>query len=58
MNMGMKFEDLEAWREARVVVKRVYDLTRNEGLKRDFGLCDQVQRSSVSVMTNIAGSAP
>jgi four helix bundle protein len=56
--MGMKFEDLEAWREARVVVRRVYDLTRNEGLKRDFGLCDQIQRSSVSVMTNIAGSAP
>ncbi len=52
--MGMKFEDLEAWREARVVVKRVYDLTRNEGLKRDFGLCYQIQRSSVSVMTNIA----
>ena len=41
--MGMKFEDLEAWREARVVVRRVYDLTRNEGLKRDFGLCDQIQ---------------
>ena len=52
--MGMKFEDLEAWQEARVVVRRVYDLTRNEGLKRDFGLCDQIQRSSVSVMTNIA----
>ena len=52
--MGMKFEDLEAWQEARSVVRRVYDLTRSEGLKRDFGLCDQVQRSSVSVMTNIA----
>ena len=52
--MGMKFEDLEAWQEARVVVRRVYDLTRSERLKRDFGLCDQIQRSSVSVMTNIA----
>ena len=50
----MKFEDLEAWKESRVVVQRVYELTRNEGLKRDFGLCDQIQRSSVSVMTNIA----
>jgi four helix bundle protein len=52
--MGMKFEDLEAWQKARSVVRRVYDLARSEGLKRDFGLCDQVQRSSVSVMTNIA----
>jgi hypothetical protein len=38
--MGMKFEDLEAWQGSRVVVQRVYELTRNEGLKRDFGLCD------------------
>jgi four helix bundle protein len=50
----MKFEDLEAWQEARSVVRRVYGLTGNESLKRDFGLCDQIQRSSVSVMTNIA----
>jgi four helix bundle protein len=52
--MGMKFEDLEAWQEARVVVRRVYALTRTSELKKDFGLCGQVQRSSVSVMTNIA----
>jgi len=52
--MGMKFEDLEAWQGSRAVVRRIYALTRNEGLKRDFGLCDQIQRSSISVMTNIA----
>lgn len=52
--MGMKFEDLEAWQEARVMVRRVYTLTRQEQLKRDFGLCDQVRRAAVSVMTNIA----
>jgi len=50
----MKFEDLEAWQGSRAVVRRIYALTRNEGLKRDFGLCDQIQRSSISVMTNIA----
>jgi len=50
----MKFEDLEAWQEARVVVRRVYALTRTSELKKDFGLCGQAQRSSVSVMTNIA----
>ena len=30
----MKFEDLEAWQEARSVVRRVYGLTGNESLKR------------------------
>lgn len=52
--MAMKFEDLDAWQEARVTVRQVYALTRKDVLKRDFGLCDQVQRSAVSVMTNIA----
>lgn len=50
----MKFEDLEAWQEARAVVRQIYRLTRNDGLKRDYGLCNQIQRSAVSVMTNIA----
>jgi four helix bundle protein len=53
-DMGMKFEDLEVWQEARILVRRVYELTRQEGLKGDYGLCNQVQRSAVSVMTNIA----
>lgn len=52
--MSMKFEDLEAWQEARGVVREIYNLTRNDDLKRDYGLCSQIQRSSVSVMTNIA----
>lgn len=56
--MGMKFEDLEAWKEARTLVRCVYELTRDEALKRDFGLCSLIQRAAVSVMTNIAGSAP
>lgn len=52
--MGMRFENLEAWQKARIVVRQVYGLTRNEGIQRYFGLCSQIQRSSVSVMTNIA----
>ncbi len=52
--MDMKFEDLEAWQKARAVVRKIYNLTRNDNLKRDYGLCSQIQRSSVSVMTNIA----
>ena len=50
----MKFEDLETWQEARSLVNRVYQITRDEILRKDFGLCSQVQRASVSVMSNVA----
>src|SRR5436190_10396229 len=50
----MTFEDLEAWKSARMLVRGIYKLTRQDGLCRDFGLCSQVQRSGVSVMSNVA----
>jgi len=50
----MVFEDLEAWTAARKIVNDVYQLTRTRTLSRDYGLKDQIQRSAVSVMTNIA----
>jgi four helix bundle protein len=49
-----KFEDIQAWQEARVLVNQVYKLTRDGALSKDFGLRDQLQRASVSVMANIA----
>jgi four helix bundle protein len=50
----MKFEDLEVWQKARKLVKRIYDLTRTREICRDFGVTGQVQRASVSIMSNIA----
>ena len=50
----MKFEDLEAWKSARILVNNIYSLTREPVLKSDFGLCSQIQRAVVSIMTNIA----
>ena len=49
-----KFEDLIAWQEARALVKSVYKLTSDGTFAKDFGMRDQIQRASVSVMTNIA----
>lgn len=49
-----KFEDLIAWQEARTLVKMVYGITSNGAFSKDFGMRDQIQRASVSVMTNIA----
>jgi four helix bundle protein len=50
----MKFEDLEAWQAARKLTKQVYDLTRTPELVRDFGVTGQIQRASVSIMSNVA----
>ena len=49
-----RFEDIEAWKEARKLVNMVYDLS-NEGLfSKDFSLRNQIRGASVSVMSNIA----
>ena len=53
-NSPMRFEDLEAWKAARELTALVYRLCRREPLSRDFGLCDQLRRASVSIMNNIA----
>jgi four helix bundle protein len=52
--MIMTFENLESWQKARRAVRDIYNLTRTEDLCRDFGICDQIQRAGVSVMSNIA----
>ena len=48
------FEQLEAWRTARELVRAVYAFFRRKPAAVDFGLRDQVQRAAVSAMTNIA----
>jgi four helix bundle protein len=49
-----RFEDLEAWRLAREITRQVYVLSKRERLSRDFALRDQIRRSAVSIMSNIA----
>lgn len=49
-----RFEDLIAWQKARELTRRVYEVTGSGLFARDFGLRDQVRRSSVSIMANIA----
>jgi len=55
MNINiLQFEDLDAWKRARELTNEIYALCRRERLARDYGLCDQLRRASVSVMNNIA----
>ena len=48
------FEDLEIWKDARLLIKGVYRMTKETAFAKDFGLRDQIRRASVSVMSNIA----
>ena len=45
MGMIKRFEDIVAWQEARKLTKNIYTVT---------ALRDQIQRASVSTMSNIA----
>jgi four helix bundle protein len=49
-----RFEDLIAWQKARELTRAIYRVTRHGGFAKDFGLSGQVQRASVSIMSNIA----
>ena len=54
MAMIQRFEDIQAWQEARKLVKMVYSLTNKDSFSKDFGMRDQIRRALVSVMANIA----
>jgi len=49
-----RFEDIDAWKEARLLTREVNIAICRTPLKRDFVLRDQIQRASVSIMANIA----
>jgi len=49
-----KFEDIVAWQRAREIVKDIYKLTGSQGFHHDFTLRDQMRRSALSIMANIA----
>ncbi len=49
-----RFEEIKVWQDARIFTKVIYEMTANHSFKKDYGLKDQIQRASVSVMSNIA----
>ena len=49
-----RFEDLEVWQLARKQCQMVYEATQNPSFRQNFSLRDQIERSSGSVMDNIA----
>ncbi len=49
-----RFEDLNAWKESRVLANEVFDMIIDNDIIRDYPFKDQINRSSGSTMDNIA----
>ncbi len=49
-----RFEDLIAWQKARELTRIIYAAAKKGVFAKDFGLSGQIQRASVSIMSNIA----
>jgi len=49
-----KFEDLEVWKQARILTNEIHEVTCQTDFSKDYSLRDQIRRSSGSVMDNIA----
>lgn len=49
-----RFEEIQAWISGRELTNIVYDLTAAKPFDRDVSLRDQLRRSAVSIISNIA----
>ncbi len=50
----MTFTDLDAWKEARALVKIVYTCTERFPKEEVYGLQSQIKRAAISIPSNIA----
>ena len=48
------FEDLKVWQKSRILCNEIFDLITIGKFSKDFALVDQINKSSGSVMDNIA----
>lgn len=54
MTAFKSFDEIIAWQKARELTKLIYLVSSNDKFDKDFSLKDQIRRSAVSVMANIA----
>ena len=48
------FEELKVWQKAVDLAVKVYEITKRDPYNKDWGLRDQMRRSSVSISSNIS----
>ena len=49
-----RFEDIEAWKLGREIVRLIYQISSSGDFVRDFALVNQIRRASISIISNIA----
>jgi four helix bundle protein len=49
-----RFEDIDAWKLARQATRLIYEASSTGGFNRELALRDQIRRSAISTMSNIA----
>ena len=54
MSTFTRFEDIDAWKAARHLTRKIYSFTDDAAFRTDFALRDQLRRSSISIVSNIA----
>ena len=48
------YKDLEVWKKSMVMVKEIYDNTKDFPIEEKFGLMSQMRRAAVSIPSNIS----
>jgi four helix bundle protein len=48
------FEKLKVWEKSVELARKIYDVTSQGKLDKDYGMKDQMRRSAVSISANIA----
>ena len=54
LNEGKFIRRFTGLQDSRILVKSIYQLISDSKFSKDFGLREQIQRASVSIMNNIA----
>ena len=54
MSYKYSFEKLDVWLDARLFVKEIYTITKLFPSEERYNLCSQIQRASISIVSNIA----
>lgn len=53
-NKKKSYTELDVWKESRILVKEVYLITKNFPREELYGIVSQIQRSAISIPSNIA----